>query len=102
MAAARRFGVPRVLQRRDKIFLAFALEFFLRGPEVCNAHCDFLAFPRQSILLFGHAHPFLSRVPSPLASAIGARIGTRRCKIVMRALAVDKIAALLVGGAPSR
>jgi hypothetical protein len=65
MAAARRFGVARIVQRRDKIFLAFAFEFFLRGPEVCNARCDFLTLLREAVVLFGHAHPFES-CPVPI------------------------------------
>ena len=34
-------GLPRVLQRRGVIFFALALEFFLRGFEVCDARGDF-------------------------------------------------------------
>ena len=75
--------VARIFQRREKIFLALACEFFLRCPEVCNARRDFFTLSSDFLLLFGHAHPFLSRVPRSLVVAIGARIGARRCRIVV-------------------
>ncbi len=69
--------------RREKIFLALACELFLRCPEVCDARCDFVPLLGDSLLLLGHAHPLLSRVPHSLVVAIGARIGARRCRIVV-------------------
>ena len=50
--------VARIFQRREKIFLALACEFFLRCPEVCNARGDFFTLSSDSLLLFGHGHPF--------------------------------------------
>jgi hypothetical protein len=47
-----------ILQRGYKIFLALALEFLLGGSEVCHARSDFFALLRESVFLFGHAHPF--------------------------------------------
>jgi hypothetical protein len=49
---------PGILQRRYEIFLAFPLEFFLVGFEVCDERCDFFPLLSDSVLLFGHAHPF--------------------------------------------
>jgi hypothetical protein len=91
--------VTRVFQRRDKIFRARAFELFLRRLEVCDAGDDFFPLQSRVVQLFGHAHPFLILVPLPLADAIGARIGRRRCKIV---IAVDKSAGVLVAHVPSR
>ena len=68
----RMFRVPRVFQRRRKILFALALEFFLGGFEIGYAYGDFFPLPSEAILRFSHAHPFLSRVPHPLTSAIGA------------------------------
>ena len=68
----RMFRMPRIIQRGDAIFFALALEFFLRGFEICDARRDFFPLPSEAILRFGHAHPYLSRVPRSLASAIGA------------------------------
>jgi hypothetical protein len=75
--------VAGIFQRADKIFLTLALKFFLRCPEVCNARCDFLPLSSDCLLSFGHAHPFLIRVSRLLVVAIGARIGARRCRIVV-------------------
>ena len=72
-----------IVQRGDKKFLALAFEFFLRCLEVCNPCCDFFPLPGDPLLLFGHAHPFLSRISRSLVVAIGARIGARRCGIVV-------------------
>jgi hypothetical protein len=76
-------GVARIVQRGGKKFLALACEFFLRCPEVCNPCCDFLPLPGGPLRLFGHNSPFLSRVSRALVAAIGARIGVRRCGIVV-------------------
>ena len=54
----RRFRMPRIIQRGDAIFFALALEFFLRGFEICDAGRDFFPLPSEAILRFGHAHPF--------------------------------------------
>jgi hypothetical protein len=92
---ARIFQEPGISQCLHKEFIAFAFESFLGGFEVCDAGCDF--FPLQSgvIRRFGHAHPFLIRVPLLFVGAIGARIGSERRSIVIaRAcskFAVDKI-----------
>src|SRR5439155_1574430 len=67
--------VARIFQRREKIFLALACEFFLRCPEVCNALCDFFTLSSDSLLLFGHAHPFLSRVHAHWWSRLGRELG---------------------------
>ena len=68
----RMFRMPRIIQCGDAIFFALALEFFLGGFEVCNPACDFFPLASKIVLRFGHAHPYLSRVPCSLASAIGA------------------------------
>ena len=49
--------MPRAFQRRDKIFLAFAFEFLLRGLEVRDARDDFFPLRSGIVLLFRHAHP---------------------------------------------
>ena len=64
--------VLRVLKRGDEIFLALALEFFLRGFEVCHAYGDFFPLPSEAILRFGHAHPFFDSCPRALMIEIGA------------------------------
>ena len=60
---ARMFGLPRVLQRGDEIFLALALEFFLGGLEVGHARGDFFPLASEAVLRFGHAHPFFESCP---------------------------------------
>jgi hypothetical protein len=47
-----------IFQCGDKIFLALALEFFLRGFEAGDACCDFFPLLSGVVRLFGHAHPF--------------------------------------------
>jgi hypothetical protein len=66
-----------------KKLLALACEFFLRCLEARNPCCDFFPLPGDPLRLFGHAHPLLSRVSGALVAAIGARIGARRCGIVI-------------------
>ena len=70
--ATRMFRLPCVFERRRKILFAFALEFFLGGFEIGYAYGNFFPLPSEAILRFSHAHPFSSRVPRPLMSAIGA------------------------------
>ena len=70
------------LQRRDKIFFAFALEFLLGGFEACHARGDFFAFRRKHVLLFGHACPFDS-CPASMVDANGARMRRLSCRIVV-------------------
>jgi len=82
-AAARAFVAAGVFERADEILVTLASEFFLSGFENCHARGNLLALSREPIVLFAHAHPLLSRVPTSLASEIEARIGIRRCKIVM-------------------
>ena len=107
--------VTCVVQCGEKILLAFALEFFLRGLEARDARSDFFPlFPHRGggVALFGHAHPFLIRVPSSLTAGIGARIGTRPWELWIGehareifqrpGIAVDKRATMLVAFAPSR
>ena len=96
--------MARVIQRRDEIFLALALELFLSGFEGCDPCCNFFPLPSGVVLLF-HAHPFDS-CPRALVAAIGARIRTPRRRIVIgparSTFAVDKTGAVLVAYAPSR
>ena len=70
------------LQRRDKIFFAFALEFLLGGFEACHARGDFFAFRHKHVLLFGHACPFDS-CPASMVDANGARMRRLSCRIVV-------------------
>ena len=60
-----------IFERRNKIFLTLAFEFFLGRFEVCNTRCDFFPLLSGAVLLFGHAHPFDSRLTFMVA-AIGA------------------------------
>jgi hypothetical protein len=80
---ARSFTAARVFERADEVFVSLTSEFFLSGLESCHTRRNLGALPREPIVLFAHAHPLLSRVPTLLASEIGARIGIRRCKIVI-------------------
>jgi hypothetical protein len=64
----RPFRSSRVGERGDEIFVALAFEFFLGGFEGGDPHCDFFPLAREAIFPFGHAHPFLSRVPRSLVS----------------------------------
>jgi len=86
-----------ILQCGDEIFGALALEFFLRRFEICDARGNFFSLQSEAVRMFGHAHPF-DFVPVLFADAIGARIGIRRCRIVI----VDKAGRVLVAQAPSR
>ena len=78
----RRSNSLRFLQRRNKIFFAFALEFLLGGFEACHARGDFFAFRRKHVLLFGHACPFDS-CPASMVAANGARMRRLSCRIVV-------------------
>jgi hypothetical protein len=79
--------VSRIVQCGREVFLTLAFEFFLRGFEAGHPSSNFFALAREAIVSIFHAHPLnLIRVPSPLASAIEARFGYWRCKIVI----VDK------------
>src|SRR5487761_2248132 len=104
---ARVVAVARVVERGGKIFLALAPESFLGGFEICHARGDLFALARTAVLLLSHAHPLSNRVPCAFAWQIGARIGIRRCRIVICCMGDAtsrwiKAAALLVAGAPSR
>jgi hypothetical protein len=91
-----------IFQRREKIFLALALEFFLGGLEVGDARGDFFAFLREAVLQFGHAHPFFDSCPASIGvSDWGANWETALQDCGAR-LAVDKTIAVLVAYAPSR
>ena len=72
-----------IVQRGDKKLLALTFEFFLRCLEARNPCGDFFPLAGDPLRLFGHAHPFLRRVSRALVAAIGARIGARRCGIVV-------------------
>lgn len=48
---------PGISQRRDKIFLAFALEFFLRCFESRDARSNFFPLACGVIQSVGHARP---------------------------------------------
>jgi hypothetical protein len=88
--------VTRALQRGRAVFLPLTFEFFLRGFEGRYTRRDFLALAREPVVPFAHAHPLnLIRVPSSLASAIEARIGLSRRKIVI----VEKDRRFFVNGA---
>src|SRR3979490_1087736 len=91
--------------RRGEKILPLALQLFLSGFEGCDPCCNFFPLPSGVVLLFGHAHLFDS-CPRPLVAAIGARIRTRRRRIVIgparSTFAVDKTGAVLVAYAPSR
>ena len=51
-------SVAGIFQRRRKIFLALAFEFFLGRLEARDARGDFLSLAREAFFLFGHRHPF--------------------------------------------
>ena len=85
--------MARIFQRRHKIFLALAPEFFLRCFEVRDARCDFFPFQSGPVLLFGHAHSRLILCPMPIGNGDwGANWDTalRDCDGI--AFAVDKTA----------
>jgi hypothetical protein len=50
--------VAGIFQRGHEILIALPLEFFLRGFEVCNTHCDFFPPASEAFFLFGHADSF--------------------------------------------
>jgi hypothetical protein len=93
-------SVARVFQRRDEIFRALALEFFLSGFEVGHARGDFFALSRKAVLLFGHAHPFFDSCPALIGGAgLGRHLGLGVAGLWWRALTVDKAAGRLAGRA---
>src|ERR1700730_4076203 len=53
-AGWRREAVPRIAERRGVIFLAFTLEFFLRGLEAGDTRSNFLACAREAVFFFAH------------------------------------------------
>jgi hypothetical protein len=86
----------RIRQRGDEIFVALAFEFFLGGFEGGDPHCDFFPLAREAIFPFGHAHPFLIRVPRSLVGldwGANWELALPDCDgVVLRDLAVDKFA----------
>ena len=94
--------MARIFQRRDKIFLALAFEFFLGGFEVCHAGGDLFTLLCEPVLQFGHAHPFDSCPNTIGGGDWGVNWETALQDCDGDALAVDKTTAVLVASAPSR
>jgi hypothetical protein len=86
----------RIGKRGDEIFVALAFEFFLGGFEGGNPHCDFFPLAREAVFTFGHAHPFLIRVPPSLVGldwGANWELALPDCDgRVLRDLMVDKFA----------
>jgi hypothetical protein len=86
----------RIGERGDEIFIALAFEFFLGGFESGDPHCDFFPLAREPIFTFGHAHPFLIRVPPSLVGldwGANWELALPDCDgRVLRDLMVDKFA----------
>ena len=66
------------------IFLSVAFEFFLCGLEAFDARGDFVARLREALFVFiGHCPSCLRILSRHIAVTIGARIGKRRCRIMV-------------------
>lgn len=55
--------MPGIIECRDAVFLALALEFFLDGFEIRHARRNLFALPSEALAFFHQAHPFFESCP---------------------------------------